>query len=145
MTQLEQQIDAFIKRLKDDERLKECVFRDAFEKTAAPNPLSRFLITAGVESTKVSDLCIGDLFFDNVKGKAVDATLLFRVYAPVESNGKSLTVMCMRLLESIMKNGGEITAGGSISGVAYDASMRTVYRDVRTVIGYAECYEEDET
>lgn len=142
MTQIEENIDEFVKRIKNDEHLSEYTFVKGYSGEKIPNPITKVMIVVDTLDTQISTEFIGESVSENLVGRMYDITLRFRVYAKSFDSGDSLSLCANALYDAIKRNDvSKLCSSIKLFPISYESTMRTVYRDVSVNLCYC-LYEE---
>ena len=142
MTQIEENIDEFVKRIKNDAHLSEYRFVKGYSDEKIPNPITKVMIAVDTLDTQISTEFIGESAGENLVGRMYDITLRFRVYAKSFDSGDSLSLCANALYDAIKRNDvSKVCSSIKLFPISYESSMRTVYRDVSVSLCYC-LYEE---
>ncbi|MBQ0097933.1 MAG: hypothetical protein KBS62_03230 [Oscillospiraceae bacterium] len=142
MTQIEENIDEFVKRIKNDEHLSEYTFVKGYSGEKIPNPITKVMIVVDTLDTQISTEFIGESAGENLVGRMYDITLRFRVYAKSFDSGDSLSLCANALYDAIKRNDvSKVCSSIKLFPISYESTMRTVYRDVSVNLCYC-LYEE---
>ena len=115
MTQIEDNINALLKKIKEDESLVDYTFVNGFASSDHEYPLKGYLIAVSTLDQQVGKEFLGNRLSDNLTGSIYNCTLKFRLYAPKSAAGAT--------------------------PINFDTDMMTVYRDVIAELSFC-VYEE---
>lgn len=142
MTQIEDNINALVRRIKQEEELKDFTFVKGFSSLDHPNPLYSNLIAVSTLDTQVETQFVGESVGEGLKGSIVNATVKFRIYATKNDGGDGLLSLCCALCDVIKRCDREnVCEDIKISSINFDSDANTVYRDVISELSFC-LYEE---
>ncbi|MBQ8859999.1 MAG: hypothetical protein IJ015_01515 [Ruminococcus sp.] len=142
MTQIESNIDALVKRIKNDDKLKDYTFVKGFSAFDHPNPVSGYLIAVSTLESQVQDSFIGENLSGGVKGSIVDVIVKFRVYSKKNDGGDGLLSVCCAISDAVKNCDTHNECGDiKISSISFDSEADTVYRDVLLSLSFCLCEE----
>lgn len=142
MTQIEDNINSLVRRIKGEEEFKDFTFVKGFSSLDHPNPLTNNLIAVSTLDTGVGTEFVGESVGDNLKGSIINATVKFRIYAVKNDGGDGLLSLCCTLSDVIKRcDKDHVCEDIKISSISFDNDANTVYRDVVAVLSFC-LYEE---
>lgn len=138
-------IDELIRRVKAISPVGEFVFASEYPPREMPNPINRYVVTVGNTDVRIKRRFIGDRIAARRRGTLYHVTLRLRVYAPENSAGAALLRATALLADAVEKADTDRALQDlSLSGIVYDTTARTVYRDLTLTLGYALGKEADD-
>lgn len=142
MKQIDKSVNSLVRKIKQDERLKDFTFVKGFSTVEHPDPLSGYLIAVSTLDIGVGTRFVGESVGENLRGMVQNATVKFRVYAPKNDGGDGLLSLCCDLCDAIEKSDTlNVCEDVKISPIAFDNDANTVYRDVVATLSFC-VYEE---
>ena len=130
-------IDELIARTRKRTAVSDVTFLTAFSPHDLANPIDRFI--AAVENTgvKQAQVFIGNDVGTGVKGRLCDVGLRLRVYAPRNTAAFSLLRKTSLLADALEASDTEdAIASITLSGVSYDSTSRTIFRDLNVRLSW---------
>lgn len=142
MTLIEDNINALVKSIKNEDEFKEYTFVKGFSSSEFPNPLKGCLIAVSTLDTQADTQFLGQSVGENLKGSIVNVTVKFRVYAEKNAGGDGLLQECCILCDVIRRcDKDKACEDIKISSISFDNDANTVYRDVVAQLSFC-MYEE---
>lgn len=142
MKQIDKSVSVLVRKIKQDERLKDFTFVKGFSSVEHPNPPEGYMIAVSTLDLNVGTQFLGENVGENLKGSVQTATVKFRVYAPKNDGGEGLLSLCCDLSDAIEKSDTlNVCEDIKISPIAFDNDANTVYRDVVATLSFC-VYEE---
>ena len=142
MKQIEHSVNTLVRKIKQDNRLKDYTFVKGFSCVEHPEPLTGYMIAVSTLDLDVDTNFVGENVGENLKGRLETATVKFRVYAPKNDGGDGLLSLCCDLSDAIEKcDTLNVCEDVKISPIAFDNDAHTVYRDVVATLSFC-VYEE---
>lgn len=142
MTQIEDNVEELVRRIKRDENLKDYVFVKGFNTSEHPNPLNDYMIAVSTLDAGVATRFVGDKVDKNLCGSMYIATVKFRVYAKKNDGGDGLAKLCYTLCEAIRRcDTQNVCEDIKTSAISFDSDAMTVYREVSAKLSFC-LYEE---
>ncbi len=142
MTQIEHNVEALVRKIKKDDKMKDYCFVKGFKANEHQNPIESYMIAVSTLDAHVGTDFVSDLVGENLKGSMYLATVKFRVYAPKNDGGDGLTSVVYELCEAIKRSDSfNVCEKISTTGIAFDNEAMTVYRDVVAQLSFC-LYEE---
>lgn len=131
-------IDELIARVKQYGAMSAFAFIPGYPAHKTPNPITKYTVTVTSKEVKVGTCFIGNRMGADTLGKLYAIELQLRVYAPERSSGAALQRASSLLMNALQAQDveGEITSL-SLSGIGFDTSSRTEYRDVIVYLNIA--------
>ena len=143
MTQIESNIDEFILRLKNDAELQDFAFTKAYSRNYVPNPIDKFVVAVNTLDTKIKKEFIGKSIGENIQGKIYETKVRLRVYAKTKDHASSLVEATYTLSSALQNHDTEnLIDTVSLTGISYDSTVKTVYRDIEIIFCYCLCEGE---
>lgn len=142
MTQIEDNINALLKKIKEDESLVDYTFVNGFGASDHEYPLKGYLIAVSTLDQQVGKEFLGNRLSDNLTGSIYNCTLKFRLYAPKSAGGEGLSSLAYTLTQAIKKcDTQSVCESINATPINFDTDMMTVYRDVIAELSFC-VYEE---
>ncbi len=142
MTQIESNIDALVKRIKNDEKLRDYTFVKGFSAFEHPNPVSGYLIAVSTLESQVNEQFIGEGITNGIVGSKVDVIVKFRVYSKKNDGGEGLLSVCCAISDAVKKcDTNNECEDVKISSISFCGDADTIYRDVLISLSFC-LYEE---
>lgn len=130
-------IDELIKRVKAIRAVSGFVFASEYPPRETPNPFDRYVVTVGNTGVRAAGRFLGDGVTADRRGALYEITVRLRIYAPEVSSAAALLRASSLLADAVERADCERAVQSvTLSGVAYDATARTVYRDVTATLLY---------
>ena len=143
MTQIQQQIDRLIRRLKQQAALADVRFLREYGSEAAETPVRGMLAVVSLVSTSREKGYIGGFLSSSVRGESYEATAEIRVYAPRSENGSGLSELVSELLLGLREADEEnVITEASASSISFDPDMNAIYRTVEFSLAFCVCEED---
>lgn len=142
MTQIEDNISALVKRIKEDSSLCDYTFVNGFKGAEHEYPLKDYLIAVSTLDQQVGKEFVGNKVGEKLSGSMYNCTLKFRLYAPKNAGGEGLSSLACTLTQAIKKNDTQsVCESVKVTPISFDTDMMTVYRDVVAELSFC-VYEE---
>ena len=142
-SKIDNTIDELVRRVKECPAVADFAFNNAFPPRDIVHPIPKYLVT--VENTGVStgERFIGDSIAGEAKGPLYDVSLRFRTYAPSNTSAAALLRASSQRADAVERSDtARVICSSELSAVAYDATARTLYRDLIVRLGLVMCEEE---
>lgn len=129
-------IDELIKRVKTIAAVSDFVYTAEYPPREMPNPIGKYVVTVGNTGVRASRRFIGNRAADDRRGVLYEVTVRMRVYAPEESSGAALLRASSLLADAVdQADTDRMVQDIALSGIVYDTTARTVYRDLTLTLG----------
>ena len=130
-TLADNRIDELISRVKKRGAIKDFCFIPAYPPDKTPSPIKKYTVTAENRGMREKRVFIGNTAGANLSGRLYEVLLRARVYAPSYTSGSALLRACSMLADAFeSEDRDRLINATSFSGVGYDTSSRTEYRDI---------------
>jgi hypothetical protein len=129
---IDNNIDELIRRVRQYGAASELVFAAAYPPRETPNPVGKYMVAVNNTGVRKAQVFIGDTVGTGRRGRLYEASVTLRIYAPRNSGASALLRVSSLLYDALeaCDDDGAI-AEISLGEVAYENSLRTVYRDLR--------------
>ncbi len=135
MISVDNRIDELISRVKARGGMEGFAFLPAYPPHKTPYPVRKYTVAVESRETHDSAIFIGDKVGGSERGRLVEADLRMRVYAPQESSGTALLRASSMVADTLIKSDFDgILRSVSMSGIEYDTSAHSEYRDINAVL-----------
>ena len=143
MTQIQQEIDRLILRLKQQTALQGVRFVREYSAEKAETPVRGALAVVGLISAARDKGYLGGLLSSSVRGESFAAKAEIRVYVPQSENGSGLSELVSELLLGLRDaDRNHVITEASASSIAFDAEMNAIYRTVEFSLAFCVCRED---
>lgn len=130
-TLIDNRIDELISRVKKHGAIRDFCFIPAYPPNKTPNPVKKYTVAAENLGTKEKRVFVGNKAGLSLNGRLYEVKLRLRVYAPSYTSGSSLLRACALLADALEAEDCErYITETAFSGVGFDTSSRTEYRDI---------------
>ena len=137
--------DELIRRVKEQTAASEFAFNMAYPPRRIAHPLKKYLVTVQDRGAKPEAGFIGGRVGEGLRGALYEAEISLRVYAPAGTSGAALLRASSLLADAAERaDQGRLIRGIELSGIAYDDSARTLYRDIALSLSMALSEEVDD-
>ena len=142
MTQIRQQIDRLIIRLKQNDALSGVRFVREYANSDIETPVRGSLAVVGIVKTSRKKGYIGGYLSSSVRGETYGATAEIRIYAPADENGSGLSELVCELMTALEAADEEkIITSVSASSIEFDPDVNAVFRKVEFELEFCLCEE----
>ena len=130
-TLIDNRIDELISRVKKRGAIADFCFIPAYPPNKTPNPVKKYTVAVENLITKEKRVFVGNKSGLSLSGRLYEVKLRLRVYAPSYTSGSSLLRACALLADALEAEDTErYVAQTAFSGIGFDTSSRTEYRDI---------------
>ena len=130
-------IDELIKRVKASPAMSELVYASEYPPRDLPSIMDKYVVTVSNTGVEVLRQFVGDAVADGRRGALYGCELRLRVYSPSESAGAALLRVTSLLYDAVCRADTDgAVQDMSLSGISYDDTAHTVYRDLTVRLGY---------
>ncbi|MBQ6387909.1 MAG: hypothetical protein IJH96_04730 [Ruminococcus sp.] len=142
MTQINEQMDAIVRGLKALPSLSEVRFVREYVSAPVETPVSGFIAVVGVKSAAQSRAFIGGDATASLKGEMYTAVAEICLYAPCGGNGNGLSELAGEILNGLRTaDTAGIISEASVSPIAFDTELNTVFRSIGFRLEFCLCEE----
>lgn len=135
ITAADNKIDELISRVKKHGAIVDFCFIPAYPPNKTPNPIKKYTVAVENRSTREKRVFVGNKAGIRLNGRLYEVALRLRVYAPERSSGAALLRASAMLADALEAEDDErYIVATSFSGIGFDTSSRTEYRDIEATL-----------
>lgn len=128
-------IDELMKRVRALRGVSEFVFSSEYPPREMPSPIGKYVVTVGNTELRAKIRFVGAQPAPDRRGALYEAILRLRVYAPENSSASALLRASSLLADAVERADSDRCVQDIVlSQVVYDATARTVYRDLTVTV-----------
>lgn len=137
MTQIQNQIDRIIYKLKERAAFEQVRFVREFDTEPVETPIRSITAVVGILQTAREKGYLGGYLSSFVKGERYSSKAEIRVYAPADENGSGLSEIVSEMLGALSEADEEkIITEACASSIEFDPDLNAVFRRIEFEIDF---------